>query len=427
MGERAFDIVVFGASGFTGEYVVSALKDGAAKEARPIKWAVAGRSADKLKGVLERVGAADIPTVIADVSDEGSMKAMCERTKVLLNCVGPFRYHGEAVVKACVQCATHYLDICGEPEFLERMELKYHQQALGNGCLIVGSCGFDSVPADIGSQVAREQFKSPAVPYKVETFLQLTMGEAGGSIHYTTYQCAVEGFGSAADLSNIRKELAPSKPKVTKLGAKPKLEKGPFSDKRMPGMSGFLFPGADASVIKRSQESFTAADPSYVSFHPACYILLPDGKAKYLMMLFGGMFSFLAKYSLGRQLLLAAPGIFTYGMFTHSGPTKEQVAQGGFEMTIFASGFSSTPTDKDAKSDLDVTVKLKGPEIGYAFTSMSIAQLGLCLLEERDKMPAGGVLTPAFAFDKTKAVDRLKANGLNVTIESGASTATTAR
>jgi short subunit dehydrogenase-like uncharacterized protein len=98
--------------------------------------------------------------MVADLNDDKSIKEMCDKAKVLINCVGPYRFYGEKVVKQCIQSRTHQVDLCGEPEYLERIQLNYNKQARDNGVFIVGSCGFDSVPTDLGVVFTKKNFAS---------------------------------------------------------------------------------------------------------------------------------------------------------------------------------------------------------------------------------------------------------------------------
>merc|ERR1712018_187523 len=160
-----YDIVIFGASGYTGqnviEYVYKAveqdLKNQLGDKKIKLKWAVAGRSMDKLAKALMAVSLknpefdhSSIDMIFCDVSNEQSIVEMAAQAKVLLNCVGPYRFTGEKIAKACVSQSTNYVDISGEPQFLETMQLKYHEEAEKKGIYIIGSCGFDSIPSDVG-------------------------------------------------------------------------------------------------------------------------------------------------------------------------------------------------------------------------------------------------------------------------------------
>jgi short subunit dehydrogenase-like uncharacterized protein len=132
MAEREYDVVVFGATGFTGgmtaEYLAAASGAG--------RWAIAGRSRDKLQRVGERL-AGDVPLIVADVEDPASMRRMAESAKVVITTVGPYIHYGEPVVAACAEAGTHYVDLTGEPEFVDLMWLRHHEQAQRTGAKLV--------------------------------------------------------------------------------------------------------------------------------------------------------------------------------------------------------------------------------------------------------------------------------------------------
>lgn len=431
---RPYDVVVFGASGFTGRFVVAECLYSFSHLDKPLKWAIAGRSTARLEGVLaelvERyiavVGGVDtvppkleelmklVDIIEADTTDEESLKRMCAKTKVLLNCVGPYRYLGEPVVKACVDCGTDYLDICGEPEFLERIELSYDEQARKQNCVIIGACGFDCVPADLGVQFARNRFVHPTVASSIETFF--TVDAPKGYVgHLTTYECVVLGVGSTSELKKLRSKT--SRPTQQRIGPKPGLRTGPFRDARLPGQYCFLFPGADAAVIRRTEDQLMLADGSHVSFYHGCYFHLSTWRNVSKMVFFGGIFQLLAKYEWGRNMLIKYPGVFSYGTFSEKGASLEQLLSASFCTQIFASGYSKTPANSAHPPDKHVKVTVKGPDPGYIGTSRMLVLLGLCVLLERSALPAGGVLTPGFSFAKTSAIDRLRMRGITFHVE----------
>ncbi|XLS75986.1 hypothetical protein HN51_032851, partial [Arachis hypogaea] len=152
---QLFDLVILGASGFTGKHVLKqALKFLKAPSSPLRSIALAGRSPSNLSRALQWASGpnsppTDIPLLTADTSDPDSLRALCSRTRLLLNCVGPFRRHGDPVVAACAASGCDYLDITGEAEFMERMEARYHESAMESGSLVVCACGFDSVPAEL--------------------------------------------------------------------------------------------------------------------------------------------------------------------------------------------------------------------------------------------------------------------------------------
>ncbi|EDO47317.1 predicted protein, partial [Nematostella vectensis] len=148
--------------------------------------------------------------IIANVDDEESLNRMCSRTKIVLNCVGPYRFYGEPVVKAAVENGCHHLDVSGEPEFLETMQLKYNDLAKQKGVHVIGACGFDSIPADMGVAFATEQF--PGNLCHLETYMSMHSGPKGFVGHYGTYHSIIYGVASNFE-GNLKKY-----PKVFSLG-----------------------------------------------------------------------------------------------------------------------------------------------------------------------------------------------------------------
>lgn len=158
-----FDVIVYGATGYTGKLVAEYL---AQREPAP-RWAMAGRSLTRLEAARAEVGApADTPLIVADADDPSALKAMCERTKVVLTTVGPYQLYGEPLVAACAHTGTGYVDLCGEPAWMRAMIDKYDADARASGARVVFSCGFDSIPFDLGvrevQQCAKAKFGRPA-------------------------------------------------------------------------------------------------------------------------------------------------------------------------------------------------------------------------------------------------------------------------
>jgi len=162
---REFDVIVYGATGYTGRLVADYLARtyGVGDD---VKWAMAGRSADKLAAVRDEIGApADTPLVVADATDADSLAAMVERAGCIATTVGPYQLYGEPVVAACADAGTDYVDLCGEPAWMHEMIGKYEGKAQASGARIVFSCGFDSIPFDMGvwflQDEAKKRFGAP--------------------------------------------------------------------------------------------------------------------------------------------------------------------------------------------------------------------------------------------------------------------------
>ncbi|SDI83526.1 Uncharacterized conserved protein [Bradyrhizobium sp. Rc2d] len=159
MSSAKFDIVVYGATGFTGQLVAEYLA-AHYKDDKALKWAMAGRSLDKLKSVREAIGApADTPLIVADAADPASLKAMVAQTKSVITTVGPYQFYGEGLLAACVAAGADYFDLCGEPVWMRQMIDKYDAAAKASGARIVFSCGYDSVPFELGTFFVQEEAK----------------------------------------------------------------------------------------------------------------------------------------------------------------------------------------------------------------------------------------------------------------------------
>ncbi|MEP6342755.1 MAG: saccharopine dehydrogenase NADP-binding domain-containing protein [Maricaulaceae bacterium] len=164
MNKRDFDLIIYGASGFTGRLVAEYLQ--AEYGGSDLKWAMAGRSAKKLAMVRDEMGISnDIPIIAADATDADSLAAMAQQAKVIITTVGPYQTYGEPLVKACVVAGTDYVDLSGEPLWMKDMIVKYDAPAKESGARIVHSCGFDSVPFDLGvfytQEAAKIEFGAP--------------------------------------------------------------------------------------------------------------------------------------------------------------------------------------------------------------------------------------------------------------------------
>lgn len=156
---REFDIIVYGSTGFTGRLVAEYLNKQYGN-GKAVTWAMAGRSEEKLASVRDEMGLpADTPFVTANSDDAASLKAMCERAKVILTTVGPYQLYGEDLVAACAATGTDYVDLCGEPVWMRQMIDKYAGQAEASGARIVFSCGFDSIPTDLGILYLQDEAK----------------------------------------------------------------------------------------------------------------------------------------------------------------------------------------------------------------------------------------------------------------------------
>ena len=166
-----FDIVVYGATGFTGQLVAEYLATHYRGDAQ-LKWAMAGRSLEKLKSVRDAIGApADTPLIVADASDPGSIKAMVDQTRSVVTTVGPYLLYGNELIAACVDSGTDYFDLCGEVPWMRRMIDAHQAAAEKSGARIMFSCGYDSLPFELGvftcEEAAKKTFGAPVWAFRI--------------------------------------------------------------------------------------------------------------------------------------------------------------------------------------------------------------------------------------------------------------------
>jgi len=333
-----YDLVVYGASGFTGQYVVEYVHR-AAKESN-LSWAVAGRSEGRVRAVLDRAGKvvgsdlASTPIIVADSSDTSSLLAMAVQAKVVLNCVGPYRFYGEPVVEACVEAGAHHVDISGEPQFLEKMQLKYHDKAVENGVYVVGACGFDSIPADMG-QVCVKQAMGGDVN-SVESYLKVIVPDLpGAAINFGTWQSAIHGFAHAGELKSLRKAIYPERMPPTRPKLKPR---GTLHYSNIVEAWCMPFMGSDKSVMTRTQRGFYH-DKDQRPTQIQAYFQVSSLFSAFSIMLVGILFGILANFKWGRYILENFPGLCSFGAVSKDGVPKEKADNTNFEMILVGEGW----------------------------------------------------------------------------------------
>lgn len=417
---RPYHIVIFGASGFTGQFVVEEVARTVSEGPKGnLKWAVAGRSKQKLEKVLEQAAGVlskpelrtEVDIIVADVEEPDSLAAMCKQAVIVLNCVGPYRFYGEPVVKACVENGAHHIDICGEPQFLEGMQLNYSSQAAENGVYIIGSCGFDSIPADMGVLYTRDQFKGTLTA--VESFLSVSTGADGGCIHDGTWQSAIYGFADSQKLQSLRRKF--NHKTLPAVGPKLKRRGALFYSNEIQQYS-VPFMGSDPAVVKRTQrflvEEYQATPVQYGAYAGV------GGIGSIIKLMFAGiMFWFLVKFSFGRNLLVKHPEFFSFGFFSKAGPTRKQMEASSFQFTFYGDGYTQEQDPSQGKPNAKIRTRVQGPEAGYVATPIAMVQAALTVLNEAAALPKkGGVYTPGAAFVKTTLINRLNKHGIQFSV-----------
>ncbi|KAH8419208.1 hypothetical protein KR222_010588 [Zaprionus bogoriensis] len=417
MTSERLDVIIFGATGFTGKYTVyeavSVLKD--------LRWGIAGRNREKLQQVLKDMGAkaktdlSQIPIVIADVNDEASLLQMAKACRIVVNTTGPYRFYGEKVVLACLEAGTHHVDVSGEPQYMESMQLKYNERAKERGVYIISACGFDSIPADMGVVFVEKNFDG--VVNAVETFVVSGVkgaageGKGGAGLNTGTWESAVYGLAHSDELRGIRQQLYPERlPKFFPiLKPRPLIFKSPEVNQVC-----LPFPGSDRSVVMRSQRFLYDNEKKRpVQMH--AYIAFPSWIAAIIVALFATFFGLMTKFAFGRKLLLKYPGFFSGGFVSPDGPQESRMERSYFKMTMKATGWPSSQrlaegsdqyTEPPSKT---LMVRVSGPNPGYGSTCVALLSAAVTVLRESSKMPGtGGVLPPGAAFAKTSLISELE-------------------
>uniref|UniRef100_A0A3Q3QDE6 Saccharopine dehydrogenase-like oxidoreductase n=1 Tax=Monopterus albus TaxID=43700 RepID=A0A3Q3QDE6_MONAL len=409
---RPYHLVIFGASGFTGQFVVEEVARTVSEGPNGnLKWAIAGRSKQKLERVLEQAAGVlgkpelrtEVDIIVADVEEPDSLAAMCKQTVIVLNCVGPHSFYGEPVIKACVENKTHQIDISGDPLFLEGMQLNYSSQAADKGVYIIGSCGFDSIPADMGVLYTRDQFKGTLTA--LESFLTFSSGPDGLCYHDTTWLSGIKSFADSQKLQSIRRKFN-HKP-LPAVGSKLKRRGTLFYSSEI---QQYTIPviGCDHSVVKRTQrflvEEYEATPVQYGAYAGI------GGIGNIIKLLFTGMmFWFLVKFSFGRNLLIK---VNEHGMHKINTMYISQLT-----FAFYGEGYTEGEDPSQGKRNGKIRTLIQGPECAYVATPIAMVQAALTVLNEAAALPKkGGVYTPGGAFAKTTLVDRLNKHGIQFSV-----------
>jgi len=382
---RTFDIVLFGATGFTGALTAQYLADATGND---IRWALAGRNRDKLEAVRDGLschGGARPELLIADADQPESLAQLAASTRVVITTVGPYALYGEPLVAACAKAGTDYVDLTGEPAFVTAMRDRYHAQAIANGAKIVHACGFDSIPHDLGvlytiRALERRVPDGTLAPLnvRIEGFVSGKGGVSGG-----TWQSALL----------IMREYSPlSAPfSVALPGRRVRQRRGRVSFRREFGSWAFPIPTIDPEIVCQS----AALNDRYGrKFSYAHYLLVRNfatvvGTAAALGAALG-----LAKTPWVRDWLRTLRPAGT-------GPSAEERSRSSFSVT-----FLGRAGDRRARC------RVSGGDPGYGETSKMLAESALCLVQDRARLPQQyGVITSSSAFGDV-LIERLTRVGI---------------
>ncbi|QDF38404.1 saccharopine dehydrogenase NADP-binding domain-containing protein [Bradyrhizobium symbiodeficiens] len=391
MSSAKFDIVVYGATGFTGQLVAEYLTRHY-KSDKTLKWAMAGRSLGKLKSVRDAIGApGNTELIVADASDAASLRAMAERTMSVITTVGPYQLYGEELLAACVATGTDYLDLCGEPIWMRQMIDKYEAAAKESGARIVFSCGFDSVPFELGTFFVQEEakrvFGAPAARVKGR------VRDMRGTLSGGTAASAKATFDAVArDISLIA------------------ILNDPFA--LTPGFTGPKQPRGNKPLMEEDLNSWAA---------PFMMALINTRNVHRSNMLMGFPYGQEFVYD---EMVLTGPGEKGEANARRvmaanaektgpsapkpgEGPSKEERENGLFNLLYVAIAPDGRMVRAGVTGDRDP---------GYGSTSKMISECAICLLRDTTDV-AAGFWTPGAAMQH-KLIERLRDNaGLTFTVE----------
>ena len=382
---RDHDIVVLGATGFTGRLTAEYLARHAPADCR---WALAGRNMEKLDAVRTALAEidpalAELPLLTADVTDADSLRAVAESTRVVITTVGPYLEHGEPLVAACAAAGTDYVDLTGEGEFVDRMYLEHHETAVRTGARLVHACGFDSIPHDLGVLFTVKQLPT-GVPLAIRGVVRSDGTFSGGTFHSALNQMSRGVQLQRAAAERKKAEPRPEGRRVRAVGGKPH---------RDPELGYWLMPlpTVDPAIVKRSAAAREDYGPDFTYSHYAGFKSLPYAGGAAVGVL--GLVAAAQVSPLRNQLLKRVP--------QGEGPSERKRAKSWFTVEFVGEGGGE-----------QVRTKVAGGDPGYDETAKMLAESALCLAFDDDNPETSGQVTTAAAMGEN-LLDRLIKSGIS--------------
>lgn len=389
MPAREFDLILWGASGFTGRLVAEHLAR--VGPSRKLRWAAGGRNAEKLAAVLAEIGAPEVPVVLADSHDPASLAAMVKRTRAVCSTVGPYALYGSELVAACAAAGTHYCDLCGEVHWMRHMIDAHEARAAKTGARLVHSCGFDSIPSDLGTlflqQRAIERYGSPCASVKL--FVRRMKGSFSGG----TVASMLNALQTARDDPGERRAMGHPyalNPAGEQQGPDGRDQARPMKDPDAESWTApFVMAAVNTRIVRRSHALM--GWPWGRRFRYSESTLTGPGVAGLARAaaLTGALGAFMAAASLRptralmQKLLLPDPG---------EGPDEAAREAGGFEMQLIGRHPQAPRRRLEAR-----VIGKRDP--GYGATARMLGEAAMCLALEEARLPVGGgSWTPATAF-----------------------------
>jgi len=411
MTAREFDIVVWGATGFTGKLTAEYLLERYGLES--FRWALGGRNQEKLESVRDEIGrdagvdTSGLPILVGDADDETFMASLAERARVVCSAVGPYALYGSELVAACARAGTHYCDLTGEVFWMRRMIDTHQDAAIASGARIVHTCGFDCVPQDLGTYFVQREMKerhgvtAPRVKMRVAGF---SGGGSGGTAASGVNM--IEEGAKNPEVKRTNDDPYALNPKDLRSGPDGPDELGARWDADFEQWTGpFIMAAIDTRVVRRSNALLHYAYGRDFRYDEA--MLMGSGLTGYAKAagLATAMRAGMAAMEVGPVRRLAASRMPAPG----EGPSKETRESGYWDLRFVA----KHPTDPTC----DIRARLTGDrDPGYGSTSKMLAESAVCLaLDSLSSDP--GFLTPASAMGDA-LLERLQQNaGITATLD----------
>jgi short subunit dehydrogenase-like uncharacterized protein len=387
---RELDLVLFGATGFTGGLTADYL---ARHAPAGLRWGLAGRNRAKLEDVRRRLAEvdpalADLPLLHADVEDAASLADVAGRARVVITTVGPYLTYGEPLVAACAGAGTDYLDLTGEPEFVDLMYLAHHETAVASGARIVHAAGFDSIPHDLGVLYTLQQFQVRG-PVRVRGVVRASATFSGGTFH-----SAMTAFARARQTKAVTQERRRAEPRPEGRTSRATAGK-PHRDPLL-GYWLLPLPTIDPLVVARSGAALASYGPDFRYSHYA--------GTKTLRYAAGGAIGAAAMFLTAQVPPLRRLALDRVKQ--GDGPDERRRAKSWFSVDFVAEG--------DGRA---VHTRVSGGDPGYDETAKMLAEAALCLIFDDNPTTAGQVTTAQAMGDALLA--RLQAAGLRFEVVHG--------
>ena len=382
--DKKYEIIVYGATGFTGQICCKYLRD----NYTDLVWAMAGRNGDKLEEIKSNLNL-DCDVVVADGADIEALRSLTSQTKVVLSTAGPFARYGSLLVQACVESGTHYTDITGENHWVRGLIDKHHSEAASKGVRIIPSCGYDSIPSDLGAFFTISQFNKPVS--RVDVYHEAQGGASGGT---------TETIFTMDGLSKEMRDPFVLNPQETVSEEQRQKSKDGFVVEQVDGIEGWSGIGmmavANTRVVRRSAALMEQNQKSYGNNFTFGEHGLFSTKRMARLASYGSILAFLV---IGTPLkYLVRPFLLKPGQ----GPSQETQDKGWFRATFVAHS-----EDNERK----ICSMYGSGDPGYKSTAKMVCESAIALARSND-LPGGseygGVLTSAVGLGNV-LINRLKA------------------